>query len=784
MTRSVLSHFRARISSLGFRAASAFVGAILIVTLGVAALEFRNQRDSYLEDVLESERLRAESAGRDFERWLDHMRRDVTILSETPPIAGILRASASPDGVDSRDQTDLETWKLRLQHIFTAFLKTDPDYAQLRFIGVADDGLELVRAEVRDGLIVTVEGEDLQQKGRRDYFLDGLDIRPDEIDLSKITLNREHGVVETPLNPMLRVMKGVFASDGSLFGFITINARAERIIGALRAAASSSSRAYLVNDDGDFLLHPDPAKTFGFDLGQRFTWRQDFPDLPDAATLSVGDGVARDRQEVGDHYLTARRIPLSRSDPGAAVHLIYEMRQADVRAWGTARISRVTLVTSLIAIALGTLVMVYLKRLMRPLKRLSESAAAIGNGDLDVLLPDTRVQELATLVAAFRQMVADIRARDLALEKSNAEIRQLNEELRERLEASDQRAALATEAVGIALWDVEPQSGRIQWDDLSPSIFGLAAAGMPGDVDGLLEFIHPDDRANVAALIEAARYEGQEFAAVFRIVQSDAGLRYLDARAGRVTDGQGKLTLLRGVVIDVTSERQTALEYRVLNEELSSFAYAVSHDLRAPLRSMNGFAEALTDEYADTLDDVAKGYITRIANAAVRMGVLIDDILALTRISKTEITRQTVDLSRIAAEVVDELRSGEPGRNVTVEIMSDLTVITDPGMARIVLWNLLGNAWKYSSEESPAEIVFDRVMHQGRSILRVRDNGIGFDMAYADKLYRPFQRLHSDQRIQGTGIGLATVSRAIGRLGGRIAAESEVGRGATFYFTL
>jgi light-regulated signal transduction histidine kinase (bacteriophytochrome) len=225
-------------------------------------------------------------------------------------------------------------------------------------------------------------------------------------------------------------------------------------------------------------------------------------------------------------------------------------------------------------------------------------------------------------------------------------------------------------------------------------------------------------------------------------------------------------------------------ELAALNKELEAFSYSVSHDLRAPLRGIDGFGRLLEQEYADRLDDAGREYILRMRRAAQRLAQLIDDLLDLSRIERTEIRPTRVDLSALAREIVEELRQGNPQRSVSVAIEEGVTAHGDPQLLRIALQNLLDNAWKYSSKVADARIAFGRETVAGEWTYFVRDNGAGFDMAYTDKLFVPFQRLHSPRDFEGTGVGLASVARVIRRHGGRIWAESSPGNGATFRFTL
>jgi len=230
------------------------------------------------------------------------------------------------------------------------------------------------------------------------------------------------------------------------------------------------------------------------------------------------------------------------------------------------------------------------------------------------------------------------------------------------------------------------------------------------------------------------------------------------------------------------AERTRQLESA--NRELEAFAYAVSHDLRAPLRSMSGFSQILYDSAPPQLDDKSRHYLRRIHDSSLRMSTLIEDLLSLSRINRSELTLRPVDLSQIAAESGATVRDRYPGRAVELTIEPGMTVNGDTRLLRIAMENLLDNAWKYSAGATPAKIeVGSQPTPEGR-IYFVRDNGIGFDMQYAGKLFGPFQRLHSEAQFPGSGIGLVTVQRILARHGGRIWAHAEPDRGATFHFTL
>ena len=318
------------------------------------------------------------------------------------------------------------------------------------------------------------------------------------------------------------------------------------------------------------------------------------------------------------------------------------------------------------------------------------------------------------------------------------------------------------------------------------------------------DITHPDDLdADLANMQRLGSGEIDSYSMEKRDVRKDGGVVWVEANRAVVRDPDGNPVLFVGAVRDITAQRDAEaevgrlnadLEARVerrtadlalANKNLEAFSYSVSHDLRAPLRALSGYSEALLEDYRDHLDETGRGYAERIQAASERMATLIDDLLQLARVSRSKMHIRSVDLSAEIAAVVREFQSADPGRQIRITIQDHVQASADRGLIRTVLQNLVENAWKFTArQENPAIEFGSMPAGEAEICFFVRDNGAGFDPAHAARLFEPFERLHTDADFAGTGIGLASVQRIIERHGGRIWAQGKVGSGATFYVTL
>jgi PAS domain S-box-containing protein len=314
--------------------------------------------------------------------------------------------------------------------------------------------------------------------------------------------------------------------------------------------------------------------------------------------------------------------------------------------------------------------------------------------------------------------------------------------------------------------------------------------GVRGDASWT-DVVHPDDQKECLDRWHAATRSGDAYEIEYRLRQRTGTYHWFLRRALPVRDASGRITRWFGTCTNIDAVKRTEeglrranAEADAANRELEAFSYSVAHDLRSPLRSIDGFSLALLEDNAEQLDVRGKGYLARVRAAAQRMAHLIDDLLSLSRVTRDELHRAEVDLSRVARAIAQRLHETDPGRDVEVVVADGLVVEGDAHLLAAVLENLLGNAWKFTSQRARARIEVGVTSKDGQLAYFVRDDGVGFDMSHAGKLFGAFQRLHAASEFPGSGIGLATVQRIVRRHDGEVWAESQVDGGATFYFTL
>jgi len=397
---------------------------------------------------------------------------------------------------------------------------------------------------------------------------------------------------------------------------------------------------------------------------------------------------------------------------------------------------------------------------------------------------------------AFLQDLADRAALSIANARLYTAMQQLNNQLEQRVM---ERTAALSQANALLQTMLDHMPDHIYFKDsqsqfIRNSRSQAKALGLsdPSEAQGKSDFdFFPHAQLSYEKEQEIIRSGKPLVDEEELVVWPDGQKTWVSTTKLPLLDETGQIIGTFGISRDITERKQSEvalqkakLELEAANKELEAFSYSVSHDLRTPLRTIDGFSQALLEDFSDQLPVEGRNYLERIRSAAQRMAELIDDLLELSRVTRAQFKLVSVDLTRLAENILAELRQTHPERTVRCRVAPNLNTLGDPHLLQIVLENLLNNAWKYSSKQGQAEIEFGSKYENDETIYFVHDNGAGFDMAYAGKLFGAFQRLHTTMEFPGTGIGLATVQRIIHRHGGRIWAESVVNQGATFFFTL
>ena len=444
------------------------------------------------------------------------------------------------------------------------------------------------------------------------------------------------------------------------------------------------------------------------------------------------------------------------------------------------------------------------RRLLHPLQRLTRESVRLANRDLATPFDWQRQDEIGRVGRSLEitrqslhNLFAELEHKNAALEADIQQRKQVEQALR----ASEDRYRRLVESTNVIPWEASPTEWRFTY--VGPQAETLL--GYPLHIwyrEGFLtSYLHQDDRHLAYELFTGQQVQDKLIEFECRMLGADGRVAWVMLVATLIEDDHGE-NHLQGYLIDISSRKATEIElnhYRnrleelveqrtralaAANRELEAFSYSVSHDLRAPLRSVDGFSQVLLEDYNDALDDAGRQYLNRIRRATQNMSNLIDDLLNLSKLTRSEIHMKPVNLSLLVEEIASELRSHEPDRQVSIQIMPNMITDADAKLIAVALQNLLSNAWKFTGRRNDAEIRFGATYIDGQNAFYVADNGAGFDMAYAGRLFGAFQRLHTPQEFEGNGVGLAIVQRIVSRHNGRVWANGVQGEGATFYFTL
>lgn len=342
-------------------------------------------------------------------------------------------------------------------------------------------------------------------------------------------------------------------------------------------------------------------------------------------------------------------------------------------------------------------------------------------------------------------------------------------------------------------WELDLVTNRLTWSDEVYWIFDLKYQDFGGTYEEFLSHVHPEDRDAVDSAYAGSIRDGRDYYEIeHRVIRKCTGeIRYVHEKCHHIRDQQGKIVRSVGMVHGITNRKQAELQLKkyadelaAANRDLESFSYSVSHDMRNPLGIISGFITILKEDYSKSLDEEGREYLERICESIRKMQLLIDDMLSLSRVGRQEIKREDVDLSDLVHDLLDELQRSEPERKVEIVIQDNLHASADLSLIRLAIDNVLRNAWKFTSTKKNARIEFGSTVVDNNTTFFVSDNGVGFNMEFAQRIFEPFKRGHTDKQFSGTGVGLSIVKRVIAGHGGKIWAEGRPGEGASIFFTL
>jgi len=563
----------------------------------------------------------------------------------------------------------------------------------------------------------------------------------------------------------------VFGQDGKLGGMLVLPFDLLKLQQRIFRGHSAATRVAIADRNNVLLMRSLDAERL---IGQPAS-----SNILHASTskLAYGFFAAKDRSGVPSLFAYD-------TVAGAGWRVLVNLHEDDVFVGHRTQVARsLSLAVAMLALTL-LLAWRISAAIIRPTRALADTAARVADGDPSARALEDGPREVAFVARQFNTMLEVREYNAMALQVANA------------------RYVAMINASQLVMYEWDPNTDAMIYSGQIERILGYTSDEMTGGMTRWMELIHPADVAAFRQAVAAVSRSAPTFSQTYRLFRKDGACRTVQEGGEFIFDHGGQVTRMVGFVLDITESKMAEAEIRKLNatleqrvaertaqlknsnRELQSFSYAVSHDLRAPLRGIDGWSLALLEDCAPQLDELGREYLGRVRTETQRMGRLIDDLLLLSRTSQSEMHAAEVDISKLAASIMSQLQARDPERRVALVLAPGLSAIGDAGLLSIALTNLFENAWKFTAKVDDARIEFGQRQLDGVPTFFVQDNGAGFDMQYAEKLFAPFQRMHKASEFPGTGIGLATVQRIVARHSGRIWAQAVVGVGSTFFFTL
>ncbi|MEQ8502255.1 MAG: PAS domain S-box protein [Sneathiellaceae bacterium] len=706
----------------------------------------------------------------------ERKRNDAVAISRMPPFQGLIRSMYNV-GVDPLDGSTTEHWRERLQITFGSILRVRPEYVQMRFITVLDEGRELVRTDRKDGRIVDTPLDGLQVKGDRPYIAAATAMPATTVYYSRVTPNIDFDAIDFDLQ-VLRVVSGVRDDAGNLFGFMVINADYSELVQQMLARIETRGEIYVVNSNGSYIKRAadgtvSPLIHAG-DISHRL------PSLDPGTMIGDGrEGISRDGGMLVSH---ARVDFASAEGPGSSATIILALPAEEVLADSTETQRQVLALSAGLVVLAFLLAFVVANWLTRPMHR-AVTAIKTFRPDGGVLdLPVKRQDEIGALSRAFAGLVASLQASQRTESETLARLQAIMDNSIDGLITTDEDGTVLHYNTGaMAIFGHAPE------EVIGRDFRMLMPQPERAERNGLLERFRNEDEAGLVA--SAREVIG---------LTADGRPVPLELSIGEVRFGDGRL--YSGILRDITERKEMqwrleeqAQRLRQSNQDLEDFAYIASHDLKEPLRAISNHVQFLKEDCGDAIDEGSQKRIERIRLLCQKADRLVADLLHFSRLGRAELAVETVDMEQLVAETGDNLADTLDERQAEIRLATPLPPVNgDRTRLGSLLHNLIVNGIKYNDSPAPSiEVGFepeDRVpggTASGRGAYFVRDNGIGIAEEFKDAIFKIFKRLNSEKSYgAGTGAGLSFARKIVERHGGRLWFQSTPGQGTTFYFDL
>ncbi len=709
--------------------------------------------------------IEAQYASNILKTTLNKIERDLLVLKKTPPIEGIIRSSKN-NGIDPLDGSSIEQWKARLASIFESVSEQERSYIQIRFIGVEDDGREIVRVNKGlkdDDAPIIVPENGLQSKAGEPYFQEALTLESDDVYYSPINLNREHGRVQEPHMIVIRVLVPVF--DGNrLFGILVINSSYDVFFGEFFEHLQQGHSVFVMT--GGNVAHFNKIrgeqKFLHYHHDDTHKYARIFDDFKTSLSQRGSYFASHEGREAFFTFVKQEYGGSNHHDFIVALSVSKEMMFESLN-----EIRFQAAMATAVAIILLTFFSLYISTIFtRPLKKMISEIRRYEGSPSDISLPVTLKDEIGELARAYKDQLVRLQRSEFAEKHSLARLEAIVESTVDGIITIDDRGKIETynnACIKIFGYSREEAVGH--------NVKILMPEPYHSDHDQYLKNYHKTGVRQIIGIgreVAGKRKNGEIFPLELAVSEIQV---------------QGR-RLYSGIVRDISLRKKSEENILRSNEELERFAYIASHDLQEPLRMVTNFVHLLDEEYKDKLDEQGEQYLEYITDAAGRMRELIEGILSYSRLNQGETKHVKIDCNLQAQVVLKNLRDAIEQKQAEV-IVEDLPEIRgNPLNFSRLLQNLIGNSLKYSQDDVPPVIRVTAEDKGDEWQFSVQDNGIGIKDEYCDQVFVIFKRLHGKHEYRGTGIGLAVCKRIVESMDGKIWIESEFGKGSAFFFTV